>query len=220
MNYTEIAIEVAAGVPVSLAVAFGGILFGAILAIGVAAARISPVRALSGSAWVYLQLVRSMPMIALLFLLYYGLSQFQAVRESIFWPVLREPIWCAIIALSLKASAYISEVYRIGISSVPSGEILAARSFGFRGFRLYRSIIIPYATPVVLPAMSNEFVILVKASSLASLITLMDITGIAASIGSETFRPLAALSMAAVYYLIFNSISIALFRLAERKLKK
>ncbi len=220
MTYAEIAREIAAGIPVSLAVAFGGIGIGSVLAIAICAARISASPIFGGAAWVYLQVVRSMPMIALLFLLYYGLSQFQAVRSSVLWPILREPIWCAIIALSLKTSAYISEVYRIGILSVPAGEILAARSFGFRGYRLYRSIIIPYATPVVLPAMSNEFVILVKASSLASLITLMDITGLAAGVSSETFRPLAAFSVAAIYYLTFNALMIALFRLAERRLAK
>jgi octopine/nopaline transport system permease protein len=219
MNYLDVAFEVAAGIPVSLSVAFGGIGLGAILAVGVVMARLSRHGALNRSAWVYLQLVRSMPMIALLFLLYYGVSQFESVRQSILWPVLREPLRCAIIALSLKASAYVSEVYRIGINSVPASELLAARSFGFRGVRLYRSIIIPYASRVVLPALSNEFVILVKASSLASLITLMDITGIAASIGSETFRPLAAFSMAAIYYLAFNSLMIALFRFAEWRLK-
>lgn len=219
MTYGQIALEIAAGIPVSLSVAIGGILIGAILAIGVVAARLSANRVLSGSAWVYLQLVRSVPMIALLFVLYYGLSQFQGVRDSFIWPILREPLWCAIIALSLKTSAYVSEVYRTGIASVPAGEILAARSFGFRGYRLYRSIIIPYATPVVIPAFSNEFVILVKASSLASLITLMDITGIAAAIGSETFRPLTAFSVAALYYLAFNSLMIGLFSLAERKLR-
>ncbi len=220
MTYYEIALEIAAGIPVSLSVAIGGICIGAVLAIGVVAARLSANRFVSASAWLYLQLIRSVPMIALLFVLYYGLSQFQSVRASIFWPILREPIWCAIIALSLKTSAYVSEVYRTGIAAVPQGEILAARSFGFRGYRLYRSIIIPYATPVVIPAFSNEFVILVKASSLASLITLMDMTGIAAAIGSETFRPLTAFTVAAVYYLAFNSLMIGLFGIAERKLTK
>lgn len=218
MTQYEMALEIAAGVPMSLMVALGGIGIGAVLAIAVVAARISASRTLSTAAWLYLQIVRSIPMIALLFLLYYGLSQFEGVRRSILWPVLREPIWCAIIALSLKASAYISEVYRTGIASVPPGELLAARSFGFKGYRLYRSIIVPYAARVVLPALSNEVVILVKASSLASLITLLDVTGIAASLGSETFRPLAAFSVAAIYYLAFNSLMIGLFRLAERRL--
>ncbi len=220
MTYLEISSEVAAGIPVSLAVAFGGIGIGAVLAIGIVGARTSSNKLLRLSAWIYLQLVRSIPMIALLFILYYGLSQFQGVRASFLWPALREPIWCAIIALSLKASAYVAEVYRIGISAVPAGEVEAARSFGFRGYRLYRSIIIPYATPVVLPALSNEIVILVKASSLASLITLMDITGIAAAIGSDTFQPLTAFSVAAAYYLVFNALMIALFRIAESKLAR
>lgn len=218
MTQLEMALEIAAGIPVSLTVALGGIFIGAIVAIVVVAARLSNNRILSATAWVYLQLVRSIPMIALLFILYYGLSQLESVRTSIFWPVLREPIWCAIIALSMKAAAYISEVYRTGIAAVPPGELLAARAFGFKGYRLYRSIIVPYALRVVLPALSNEFVILVKASSLASLITLMDVTGIAASLGSETFRPLESFSVAAIYYLAFNSLMIALFRLAERRL--
>lgn len=212
------AMEIAAGIPITLAVAFGGLAVGSVVAIGIVAARISTNPVLSMSAWIYLQVVRSMPMIALLFLLYYGLSQFESVRSSILWPILKEPIWCAIIALSLKTSAYVSEVYRIGISSVPPGEILAARSFGFKGYRLYRSVIVPFGARVALPALSNEFVILVKASSLASLITLMDITGIAASIGSETFRPLEAFSIAGFYYLIFNSLMIAIFRFAEKRL--
>lgn len=101
---------------------------------------------------------------------------------------------------------------------MPEGEILAARSFGFKGFRLYRSIIVPYAARIVLPALSNEFVVLIKASSLASLITLMDITGLASGIASELFQPLPALTVAAVYYLVFNTLVLSAFQHLERRL--
>lgn len=218
MSFLEIVVEVARGIPVSLGVSVGGIAIGCILAFALVLARLSKSVILKFFAWVFLEVIRSIPMIALLFLLYYGLSQFAAVRSSIFWPILREPLWCAIIALSLKACAYISEIYRTGIISVPEGEILAARSFGFTGFRLYRSIIVPYAARIVLPALSNEFVILVKASSLASLITLMEITGLAAGIATETFQPLPALSVAAIYYLAFNSLVLGAFQYLERRL--
>lgn len=218
MTYLEIIIEVARGIPVSFGVAIGGITIGCALAFPLVLARLSKSALSRFVAWVFLEVIRSVPMIALLFMLYYGLSQFAAVRSSIFWPILREPLWCAIIALSLKACAYTSEIYRIGIISVPEGEILAARSFGFAGYRLYRSIIVPYAARIVLPALSNEFVILVKASSLASLITLMDITGLAAGIATETFQPLPALTVAAFYYLAFNSLMVAAIQYLERRI--
>lgn len=218
MTYPEIATEVARGIPVSLGVAVGGIVIGSVLACFLVIARISTNIVSRFFAWIFLEITRSIPMIALLFLLYYGLSQFDAVRSSVFWPILREPLWCAVIALSLKACVYISEIYRIGIMSVPQGEIIAARSFGFEGLRLYRSIIIPYAARIVLPALSNEFVVLVKASSLASLITLMDITGLAAGIASELFQPLPALTVAAIYYLAFNTLILAGFQQLERRL--
>ncbi|MDW9912362.1 ABC transporter permease subunit [Sinorhizobium meliloti] len=218
MTYLEIASEVARGIPVSLGVAIGGIVVGCVLACFLVMARLSRNVISRFLSWIFLEIIRCIPMIALLFLLYYGLSQFSEVRSSIFWPILREPLWCAIIALSLKACAYISEIYRIGIISVPEGEILAARSFGFKGFRLYRSIIVPYAARIVLPALSNEFVVLIKASSLASLITLMDITGLASGIASELFQPLPALTVAAVYYLVFNTLVLSAFQHLERRL--
>ncbi|MGE0117023.1 MAG: ABC transporter permease [Dongiaceae bacterium] len=218
MNFTQIAVEIAAGIPISLATSLSGIAAGSILAAPLALGRLSRHRWPRAASWIHVQTIRSIPMIALLFLIYFGLSQFPAVRQSFLWPVLREPLWCAILALALKTSAYFCEVYRIGIMAVPPDEIEAARAFGYSGLRLYRHIIVPYGVRVVLPALSSEFVVMVKASSLASLVTLMDITGIAASIASQTYRPIAAFSVAAIYYLAFNALGIAGFRLLERRL--
>jgi octopine/nopaline transport system permease protein len=126
------------------------------------------------------------------------------VRDSIFWPFLRQPYWCAILALSLNTAAYGSEIIRGGLQSVPAGATEAARVSGMSGLLLYRRIILPLAIRQALPTYGNEMVIMVKSTSLASIVTLMEVSGISYAIISETYRALEVFLCAGSIYLALN----------------
>jgi octopine/nopaline transport system permease protein len=192
------------GVPLALELAAGSIALGALIGVMFALLRLSGFWLLGFISWLYVLVVRSVPLLVLLFLFYYGLGQFASVRASIFWPVLREPFWCALFALTINTSAYAAEIIRGGLLSVSRTEKEAARACGMSGFLLYRRIILPLAIRQALPAYSNEMIAMVKATSLASLVTLMEISGIATTIAAETYRPVEVYIAAGIIYLGMN----------------
>jgi octopine/nopaline transport system permease protein len=166
----------------------------------------------------YIFIFRGSPLLVQIFLIYYGLSQFPAVRQSLLWPFLRQPWWCALLALSLNTAAYGAEVIRGGLLAVPRGQIEAGRVCGMSRFTLYRRVIFPLALRQALPAYGNEIIIMVKSTSLASVITIMEVTGIAKGIISETFRALPVFACAALIYLAINFSIAGGVRLLERRL--
>ena len=102
--------------------------------------------------WLYVYVFRGTPLLIQLYLIYYGASQFEAVRESFLWPVLKSPTWCALIALTLNTDAYTTEMLRGAIETAPRGEIEAARAFGMSRSGIMRRIILPGAFRRALPA--------------------------------------------------------------------
>ena len=193
-----------AGVPLTLQLALLAIAGGTFLGFVLAQMRLSRSSVLRTTAWLYIQVVRSTPLLVLLFLIYFGLSQFPVIRNSVLWVVLREPYWCAVIALVINSSAFAAEIIRGGLLSVPRNEVEAARACGMSGTLLLRRIVAPIAIRQALPAYGNEMVAMVKATSLASLVTLMDVTGIASSIFATTYRPIPVFIAAGVIYLAIN----------------
>ena len=162
--------------------------------------------------------MRGTPLLVQIFLIYYGVGQFEIIRESILWTVLKSPFWCAIIALTLNTTAYGSEIIRGGLESVPYGEEEAARAFGMSGLLLFRRVVFPIAIRQALPAYGNEVMLMVKATSLASTITIMEMTGIANTIMAENYRPMEAFIVAGSFYLILNFIMTRLIQLIEWRL--
>ena len=191
------------GIPLTLELTFISVSVGAALATIMAILRMS----FTTCAWFvrgYVFILRGTPLLLQIFLIYYGIGQFAVVRDSILWPFLRQPYWCAILALTLNTAAYGSEIIRGGLQSVPSGAIEAARVSGMSGVLLYRRIILPLAIRQALPAYSNELIAMVKSTSLASIVTLMEISGIAYAIISETYRALEVFLCAGALYLLIN----------------
>jgi octopine/nopaline transport system permease protein len=205
-------------VPLTLELSAVAIAGGAVLGFAVALMRLSRRPALYATAWLYVQIIRSTPLLVLLFLIYYGLGQFSGIRSSFLWPVLREPYWCAVIALIINGSAFAAEIIRGGLLSVGHKEIEAALACGMSGTLLLRRIVIPLAVRQALPAYSNEMVAMVKATSLASLVTLMDVTGIAASIASSNYEPISVFVAAGTIYLIINTLLTRVVRIVEHRL--
>lgn len=202
----ETLLKLLSGVPLALELAVSSIALGALVGLIVALLRLSGSWPLMSAAWAYVLVIRSVPLLVLLFLFYYGLGQFASVRSSVFWPFLREPYWCALIALTINTSAYAAEIIRGGLLSVSHGEKEAARACGMSGVLMYRRIILPLAIRQAIPAYSNEMIAMVKATSLASLVTLMEISGIATTIAAETYRPVEVYVAAGIIYLALNLI--------------
>ncbi len=195
------------------------VVVGLLVAIPLGMARASRhwyVRALPFS---YIFFFRGTPLLLQLFLVYYGLAQFDAVRESVFWPYLRDPYWCALLAMTMHTAAYIAEIIRGAIQAVPPGEVEAARALGMSRGQTMWHITLPRAARIGLPAYSNEVILMLKASSLASTITLLELTGMARTIIARTYLPVEIFFAAGLFYLVMTFVLVQFFRWLERKLR-
>ena len=188
------------------------------LAIGLALLRLSNNTFLSFFAKTYVFYFRGTPLLVQIFLIYYGIAQFEIIRETFVWSFFKEAYWCGILALTLNTCAYSSEIIRGGIQSVAFGQIESAKSVGMSRFLLYRRIILPIAFRQALPAYGNEMILMVKATSLVSTITLMEVTGIARLIIAKTFSPVEIFIVAGLIYLTINFIVTRLVNFCEIKL--
>jgi ABC-type arginine/histidine transport system permease subunit len=157
-------------------------------------------------------------MLTQLFLVYFGLGQFEMVRESVLWPVLREPYWCALIAFSLNTAAYSAEIFRGAMANTATGEIDAARAFGMDGLRLWWRILAPSAFRRALPAYGNELIFLMHSTSLASIITLLDLTGAARESARGTFAFSESYFIAIALYMMLTGSIVLAVRFAEQRL--
>ena len=211
-------LQLLSGVPLLLQLAFFSIAAGAILAVLLALMRLSGNPVLDYSARSYVFVFRGTPLLVQIFLIYYGLGQFPEIRQSFVWPFLRQPYWCALLALTLNTAAYSSEIIRGGMLSVPFGQIEAARACGMSRWLIFRRIIVPQGLRVALPAYGNEIILMTRSTALASVITLMEVTGIASKIISETFRAVEVFICAGAIYLILNFAISRGIALLERRL--
>lgn len=188
---------------------------GVALAVPTALARVSPNRLISTLPFCFIYFFRGTPLLIQIFLIYYGASQFESIRESSLWPILKEPYWCAIIAFSLNTAAYSAELFRGAIQAIPRGELEAADAFGMSWFKKTRRIVLPRAFGIALPGYGNEVVLMLKSSALASTITLLDLTGMARTIQARTYTPVELFTAAGVIYLVMAALVIGLFRMME-----
>ncbi|MBI3708998.1 MAG: ABC transporter permease [Proteobacteria bacterium] len=206
-----------AGVPLTLQLAFSSIALGLGMAIALALIVRAGLRPLSWLAESYVFVFRGTPLLVQIFLVYYGLGQFRPELQEIgLWWFFRSPYYCALLALTLNTAAYGAEIVRGGLQSVPAGQIEAARAFGMSGLTLYRRIVAPIALRQALPAYGNEIILMIKATSLVSTITLMEVTGLAHKLISETFRSFEVFFAAGTIYLLMNFVVTRLIDLAER----
>ena len=178
---------------------------------------------LSGQAWliwpakVYIYFFRGTPLLVQLFIIYHGLPQFDFIRHSILWPLLREPYWCSVVALALNAGAYVSEILRGGVLGVDKGLVEAGKALGLTRFQRITRITAPLAVRLALPAYSNEIVSMLKSTALASTVTLMEMTGVARTIVAETFAPYEIYIAATIIYLVLVWIIQTAFGLIETR---
>lgn len=196
--------QLAAGIPLTLELAGTSLCFGFILATLLAGGASSPYALLRWSARSCIAVFRGTPLLVQIFVIYSGFGQIEFLRTSLFWPFLSQAYWCAILALSLNTSAYGAEIIRGALAAVSKNEIEAARSVGMSGLLLHRRIIWPQALRYGLANYGNEAILLVKATSLASVITLMEVTGIAYKLVSTTYRSQEIFMIAGALYLLMT----------------
>ena len=205
------------GVLVTLKLLAISLAFGLLLAVPLALMRISKQAAVNFPAWLYTYVIRGTPMMVQLFLIYYGLAQFEAVRASFLWPYLSSATVCACLAFALNTSAYTAEILAGSLKATPHGEIEAAKAMGMSRAKLYRRILLPSALRRALPQYSNEVIMMLHTTSLASMVTLVDITGAARTVNSQYYMPFEAFITAGLFYLGLTFILVRLFRLAEHR---
>ncbi|MDG4887852.1 MULTISPECIES: ABC transporter permease subunit [unclassified Mesorhizobium] len=173
---------------------------------------------LSLAVLAYTYVIRGTPMLVQLFLLYYGLGQIEAVRTSVFWVALRDPFWCALLAFSLNSAAHTTEILCRGLQSVPKGVVEAAVALGLKRIQIARLVTFPIAFRISLPAYGNEVVGMIKGSSLASTVTLLEITGMARQLVSSTFAPYEIFIVAGAIYLALTTLAVKATQFLERRL--
>lgn len=205
--------------PLTLEIWFFGIAFGLVIATGLTWLRASGSKSGEYFTRAYVFVFRGSPLLVQLYLIYFGLSQFDFVRHSpILWPILRDPMYCTIVAMALNTAAYESEIFRGALRAVPVGQIEAAKAFGMSAFTRFRIVTLPIALRLALPAYSTEIILMTKATALASVVTIMEMMGTAQKIQHDTFRPIEVLTCAGVIYLLLNLSIARLFAWVEYRL--
>ena len=197
------------------------VLIGLILAVPVALMRLSDYKILKWPSYVFTFYFRGTPLLVQLFLVYYGSGQFRVeLTELGLWQYFRGAYFCAVFTLTLNTCAYTAEIFRGAIKSVPNGVIEAGRACGMSGALLYRRVVLPQAMRIAWPAYGNEIIFLMQASSLVSIITLLDLTGVARRIISETFAVYEVYIFVALLYLVITYALAFIFKRVENHLQR
>ena len=168
-------------------------------------------------AYGYSYVFRGTPLLVQIFIIYFGLGQIESLRSSFLWIILKEPYWCAIIAFALNTGAYTSEILRSAFQTIKPGIIEAGKSLGISNKIIFLKVQIPIATRQSLPAYGNEIILMLKGTSLASTVTLMDLTGVAKYIISTTFKPIEVFIVAGGIYLFMTFIIHNVIKYLEKK---
>ena len=190
-----------------------GLLIGLLFAI----LRLSKNLFINKFAYGYSYVFRGTPLLVQIFIIYFGLAQIEYLRSSFLWVILKEPYWCAIIAFTLNTGAYTSEILRSAFQTIKPGIIEAGKSLGISNKIIFYKIQIPIAIRQSLPAYGNEIILMMKGTSLASTVTLMDVTGVAKYIISTTFKPIEVFIVAGGIYLFMTFIIHNLIKFLEKK---
>ena len=207
------------GVQLTLELLAIAVVAGLALAVALGIARASRHWYVRALPYAYIFFFRGTPLLLQLFIVYYGLAQFDAVRQGPLWPYLRDPYWCALVTMTMHTAAYIAEILRGAIHAIPVGEVEAARSLGMSKRQALLHIILPRAARIALPAYSNEIILMLKASAVVYTVTLFDIMGVTRTINARTYENMLFFCYAGALYLLITLVLTRGFRLAERWLR-
>ena len=202
---------------ITLKLLSASLFFGLILGLFFAILRLNKNIFINKFAYGYSYVFRGTPLLVQIFIIYFGLGQIEYLRSTILWVVLKEPYWCAIIAFTLNTGAYTSEILRSAFQTVKPGIIEAGKSLGISNKIIFYKIQIPIAIRQSLPAYGNEIILMMKGTSLASTVTLMDLTGVAKYIISTTFKPIEVFIVAGGIYLFMTFVIHNVIKYLEKK---
>ena len=202
---------------ITLKLLSASLFFGLFLGLFFAILRLNKNIFINKFAYGYSYVFRGTPLLVQIFIIYFGLGQIEYLRSTILWVVLKEPYWCAIIAFTLNTGAYTSEILRSAFQTIKPGIIEAGKSLGISNKIIFYKIQIPIAIRQSLPAYGNEIILMMKGTSLASTVTLMDLTGVAKYIISTTFKPIEVFIVAGGIYLFMTFIIHNVIRYLEKK---
>ena len=194
------------------------LIFGLIIGLIFAIMRLSKNKFVSNFSYGFSYVFRGTPLLVQIFIIYFGLGQIEYLRSTILWNILKEPYWCAIIAFSLNTGAYTSEILRSAFQTIKPGLIEAGKSLGISSKIIFYKIQIPIAIKQSLPAYGNEIILMLKGTSLASTVTLMDLTGVAKYIISTTFKPVEVFIVAGSIYLFLTFLIHNFIKFAEKRM--
>ena len=193
------------------------LILGLFIGLGFAILRMNNNKLINKFAYGYSYIFRGTPLLVQIFIIYFGLGQIEYLRTTFLWVVLKEPYWCAIIAFSLNTGAYTSEILRSAFQTIKPGYLEAGRILGIPSKIIFTKIQIPIAIKQSLPAYGNEIILMLKGTSLASTVTLMDLTGVAKYIISTTFKPVEVFIVAGGIYLFMTFIIHNVIKYLEKK---
>lgn len=188
------------------------IIFGSILGVLIALMRMSKNKVLNGIASVYIEILRGTPVLLQLYFFWLGLPKLFPMFEL-------KDSFCIIVALVINSSAYVAEIIRAGIGAVDKGQFEAARSLGLSERNLMSKVIMPQAIKNILPAIGNEFISIIKGTSLASTFFVVELTTSFKTIQSTTFRAIEPLLISGVIYFVLTFTLSRLLRIMERRMK-
>jgi arginine/ornithine transport system permease protein len=193
---------------------------GFLLSLPLSVARASNNAVLSRAVWLFTYIIRGTPLLVQIFVIYYGLAQFEWIRESAAWLLLKNAWFCAWLAFTLNTTAYTTEIFAGAIKATPSGEVEAARSVGMSSTQVYLRILLPGALRRALPQYGNEVVGMMHATALASTVTLVDLTRVARDVYANHLLPVEAFGTVAVFYFTLTFTLVGCFKLLERRFLK
>jgi arginine/ornithine transport system permease protein len=203
------------GLRTTIVLVFASLLVGLVLAIPIALMASSKSKWISALPKAYIYFFRGTPLLVQMFMIYHGMGQFEAVRESFLWVIFQQAWACALVAFALNTAGYTGEILRGTIEQTPYGEIEAARSVGMSNAQIYRRIILPSTFRRALPAYGNEVIFMLHGSSLAGLITIVDLFGAAKIVNARNFVPFESFIAAGIFYLAITFIIVWGFKKAE-----
>ena len=191
--------------------------FGIFVGVFFAVLRISKNKILYFISYYYSYIFRGTPLLVQIFIIYFGLAQVEWIRESFLWVLLKEPYSCAILAFTLNTGAYSSEIFRSAFETINKGVLEAAKGLGLNKINVFFKVKLPIAIKQSLPAYGNEIILMMKGTSLASTVTIMDLTGVAKYIISTTFKPIEVFIVAGGIYLFMTFVIHNVIKFLEKK---
>jgi len=193
------------------------LLLGLLIAIPAGIFRSSNNWLIKGPIWTYMYFFRGSPLLVQLFIIYYGSAQFDSLRESWLWDYFQEAWFCALLAFTLNTGAYTAEIVRGVISTMPKGELEAAKAYGMSAWQILKRITLPNALRRALPAYSNEIIFMIHGSAIAGVVTIVDITGAARVVNARYYAPFEAYLAAGILYMCLTFSVIFIFRKWEQR---